>query len=74
MKDLTIGSKVLVLHRDYMLPKKQNGIIRSARITGFKNNQGFLEPLFKIVGHKDELAMGNYLIFIDMQIAINFLM
>ena len=74
VEELTIGSRLFVIHRAYVVPKKQGGIIRVARVTGFKNNQGALEPLFKIIGIKDEVGMNTYLPFTDIKIAIKYLM
>lgn len=47
-KQLTIGSKIFVVHKDYAHKKKPGGKVLSARIIAFENIKNVIVPIFKI--------------------------
>lgn len=47
-RQLTIGSKIFVVHKDYAYKKKPGGKVLSARIIGFENIKNVIVPIFKV--------------------------
>ena len=50
IKDLTIGSKLFVVHKDYSFKRKPGGKVLGARVIGFENVKNKIVPLFKVSG------------------------
>jgi hypothetical protein len=70
-QNLTIGSKIFVVHRDYMNKKKQGGMVLPARVVAFKNVKGFINPIFRLIGNKWDISVDCYHVFTDIKEAIN---
>ena len=72
-KQLTIGSKAFAINRGF-IGKPTGGKIFQVRIIEFEKKNGQLEIIFRAVGSKVDLRLDNYLIFVDIQQAIDKLM
>lgn len=70
LTDLTIGSKVYVVHKDYAFQKKSGGVVKQARVISFRNTQGEILTEFKITGNPNLLGEKFYAIFTDVKKAI----
>jgi hypothetical protein len=49
-KELTIGSKIFVVHNSYAYKNKSGARVVQARVTAFVNKNGIVEPEFRIIG------------------------
>jgi hypothetical protein len=71
IENLTIGSKIFVVHEDYAHKNKKGGRVSLARITGFVNRNNVIEPEFKLIGVKsDPETLKRYYAFTDINLAI----
>lgn len=70
LTNLTIGSKVFVVHKSYAFSKKAGGKVLPAKIVSFVNVAGVVQPELKIVGHSAIVGESNYIIFTDIKKAI----
>lgn len=74
MSDLTIGSKVYIVHNTYAFQSKVGGKVSLARIVSFVNKSGKIEPEFRLVGQptvSSNLSMEHYHVFTDIKKALN---
>lgn len=70
--NLTIGSKIFVVHNSYANKKREGGIVNQARIVSFVNRKGFIEPEFRMIGQKGpNLSTAHYMVFDNIQEAVN---
>lgn len=71
-KDLSIGDKCLLVHRNYVNKNVLGGRLIPVRLKTWENRTGIPEPVFTIIGQpRHELTLANYIPFIDEQEAIN---
>lgn len=73
LKDLTIGTRVFVVHNKYAFKKITGGRVSSGRIVSFVNISGQVEPEFRLVGQPStscDLRVDNYTIFTDIKEAV----
>jgi hypothetical protein len=68
--DLTIGSKIFVVHKDYANKKKSGGKVISARIVSFVNSSGSIQLEFKLSNHPKVVGEDYYVVFGDVKKAI----
>lgn len=74
LADLTIGSKVFVVHKQQAFAKKPGGKVNQGRIVSFVNKSGEVEPEFRLVGQptgSSNLSVENYVVFTDIKQAVN---
>lgn len=73
IENLTIGSKVFIVHASYITKEKKNGAyVNQARVVCFVNRNGIIEPEFKMVGQKGpNLSATQYRVFDNIKDAIN---
>lgn len=74
LTDLTIGSKVFVVHKQQAFAKKPGGKVNQGRIVSFVNKSGEVEPEFRLVGQpagSSNLSIENYVVFTDIKQAVN---
>lgn len=71
IKNLTIGSKIFIVHKNYANQKKEGGKVLPARIISFVNQQGVIKPEFKMTGSSMVLTDNQYNIYTDVKQAIN---
>lgn len=71
--NLTIGSKVFIVHSSYAKKEKKDGaIVNQARIVSFVNRAGNVEPEFRMIGQKGpNLSAAQYNVFDNIRDAIN---
>jgi hypothetical protein len=72
-KPLTIGSKAFAINRGF-IGKPTGGKIFQVRIIEYQKIDNKLEVVFRAVGSKVDLRLDNYLLFVDIQKAIDALM
>jgi len=73
LKDLTIGTRLFVVHNKYAFQKITGGRVLSARIVSFVNMNGQVEPEFRLVGQPSasgNLRVDNYTIFTSVKEAL----
>lgn len=74
LTDLTIGSKVFLVHKNYAFQKKPGGRVVQARVVGFFNTKDEILPEFKVVGYtayyKSLINESSYVVFMDIKKAI----
>lgn len=73
-KDVTIGSRVFVVHKSYAHKKKLGGRVVLARITSFVNKNGIVLPEFRLIGQAGatpDISTSHYEWFTDIKLAIN---
>jgi len=70
LTDLTIGSKVFVVHKNYAFEKKVGGKVIPARVVSFVNSGGTVIPEFKIVGYPNPVNEHSHIPFTDIKRAI----
>ena len=70
LTDLTIGSKVFVVHKHYAFEKKVGGKVMPARVVSFINSGGTVIPEFKLVGHPNSVTEHTHVPFTDIKKAI----
>lgn len=70
LTNLTIGSKVFVVHKSYAFSKKPGGKVLPAKIVSFVNVAGTIQLELKIVGHPSTVGESHYIIFTDVKKAI----
>ncbi len=70
--NLTIGSKVFVVHSSYANKEKKDGAyINQARVVCFVNKNGIVEPEFRMIGQKGpNLSVTQYDVFDNIKDAI----
>lgn len=68
--NLTIGSTIFVVHRDYANKNKVGGVVNKARVCSFRNVSGEVVPEFKIVGQKQITDSKLYCVFPEISKAI----
>lgn len=72
-KSLTIGSKIFVVHKEYSFQKKPGGAVNLGRIISFRNQNGVVQPVFRMVGQPSssrDCTLQHYDIFTDIDEAI----
>lgn len=72
-RELTIGSKVFVVHRSYAFQKKLGGKVLLARVVGFENRTGSVDIVFRLVGQSSkglDLTVQHYVPFVNINKAI----
>jgi hypothetical protein len=70
LTNLTIGSKIYVVHKDYANKKKSGGKVLGARVVSFVNTSGKIQLEFKLVNHPTILDESFYTVFTDVKKAI----
>ena len=70
LTDLTIGSKVFVVHKHYAFEKKVGGKVIPARVISFVNSGGIVIPEFKLVGSPVTVNEHTHIPFTDIKKAI----
>jgi hypothetical protein len=73
IKQLTIGSKIFVVHKDYAGKKKPGGVVNLARIVCFRNRNEKVEPEFRLIGQSSQSSNCTtemYTVFLDIKKAI----
>ena len=70
LTDLTIGSKVFLVHKDYAYQKKVGGRVVVGRVVIFVNRNGTVIPEFKITGSNLFVNENSHVIFTDIKKAI----
>ena len=73
-KQVTIGSRVYVVHKDYANKNKINGRVVLARITAFVNKNGTVAPEFRLIGQHGatpDISTSHYEWFTDIELAID---
>ena len=68
--DLTIGSKVFVVHKHYAFEKKVGGKVVPARVVSFVNSGGTVIPELKLVGSSVVVNENTHIPFTDIKRAI----
>ncbi len=71
---LTIGSKVYLVNRDYAFKKgKWSGEILLGKVRTFRNVRGSVVPLFREIGNgkRGDLSIERYVPFVTVQDAID---
>lgn len=63
ISDLTIGSKIFVVHKQHAFAKKPGGKVIQGRVVAFVNSAGTIKVEFKIVGHPQVVSEEYYCIF-----------
>jgi hypothetical protein len=73
IENLTIGSRVFIVHNSYAKKEKKEGaIVNQARIVCFINKKGKVVPEFRMIGQPGpNLSTANYLVFDNIKDAIN---
>lgn len=72
LSNMTIGTKIFVVHAGYAYKKKEGGIVNQARVVCFVNRNGVVVPEFRMIGQKGpNLSTTQYKVFTDIQAAIN---
>lgn len=73
LDDLTIGSKVFIVHNSYTKKEKKDGAyVNQARVVSFVNRGGTVEPEFRMIGQKGpNLSTAQYSVFDNIKDAIN---
>jgi hypothetical protein len=71
INNLTIGSKIFVVHKNHAFSKKPGGKVVLARVTSFINHAKTIKVEFKLVGHTQVLNDSFYTIFENVKEAIN---
>lgn len=73
IENLTIGSKVFIVHNSYITKEKKDGAyVNQARIVSFVNRGGTVEPEFRMIGQKGpNLSAAQYSVFDNIKDAIN---
>lgn len=73
IENLTIGSKIFVVHASYAKKEKKDGaIVNQARVVCFVNRGGKVEPEFRMIGQKGpNLSAAQYNVFDNIKDAIN---
>lgn len=71
LTDLTIGSKVFVVHRNYAFAKRIGGKVMPARVVSFINSGGTVIPEFKLAGHPTVVNENTHVPFTDIKLAIS---
>lgn len=71
ISDLTIGSKIFVVHKQHAFAKKPGGKVIQGRVVAFVNNSGNIKVEFKIIGHQQVVSEEYYCIFKDVKQAIS---
>lgn len=71
LTDLTIGSKIFVVHRQHAFAKKPGGKVIQGRVVAFVNRDGAIKVEFKIIGHPQVVSEEFYCIFGNVKQAIN---
>lgn len=73
-KELTINSKIFVVHKSYAYKNKVGGRVVQARVTAFSNKNGKIVPEFRIVGQpgsSPDVSESHYEWFQDINLAID---
>lgn len=70
INDITIGSKVYLVHTHYAFEKKVGGKVLPARVVLFANIGGIVQPEFKMVGSSNVVNESTYTVFTDIKKAI----
>ena len=70
LTDLTIGSKIFVVHKNHAFAKKPGGKVIQGRVMAFVNSAGTIKVEFKIVGHPQVLNEEYYCVFGNIKQAI----
>lgn len=71
LSNMTIGSKVFIVHNGYAYKNKQGGIVNQARVVCFVNRKGIIEPEFRMIGQNGpNLSAAQYKVFTNIQEAI----
>ena len=73
IENLTIGSRVFIVHNSYANKEKKDGAyVNQARVVCFVNRAGTVEPEFRMIGQKGlNLSSANYHMFDNIKDAIN---
>jgi hypothetical protein len=73
IENLTIGSKVFIVHNSYAKKEKKDGAyVNQARVVSFINRAGTVEPEFRMIGQKGpNLSATQYNVFDNIKDAIN---
>lgn len=70
ISDLTIGSKIFVVHKNHAFAKKPGGKVIQGRVVAFVNQGGNIKVEFKIIGHSLALSEEYYCVFGNIKQAI----
>ena len=70
LTDLTIGSKVYVVHKDYANKKRPGGKVLQAKVVSFVNSNGDIKTEFKVSNHPKVTGEDFYIVFSDIKKAI----
>lgn len=71
ISNITIGSKVFIVHNGYAYKNKEGGIVHQARVVSFINRKGIIEPEFRMIGQSGpNLSAAQYKVFTNIQEAI----
>ena len=71
LSNMTIGSKVFIVHNGYAYKNKRGGIVHQARVVCFINRNGTIEPEFRMIGQNGpNLSAAQYKVFTNIQEAI----
>lgn len=71
ISNMTIGSKVFIVHNGYAYKNREGGIVNQARVVCFVNRKGIVEPEFRMIGQKGpNLSASQYRVFTNIQEAI----
>lgn len=68
--NLTIGSKIFVVHRQHAFAKKPGGKVNQGRVVAFFNSNGKIKVEFKITGHPVAVNEDYYYVFDNVANAI----
>lgn len=70
LTNLTIGSKIFVVHKDYANQKKVGGKVLQAKVVSFVNSSGNIQIEFKVNNHPKVVGEDYYVVFGDIKKAI----
>jgi hypothetical protein len=72
IENLTIGSRVFIVHNSYAKKEKKDGAyVNQARVVCFVNKAGTVEPEFRMIRQKGpNLSSANYDVFDNIKDAI----